>query len=517
MFGTRRAAIGDTERAFSALVLGDALPVSAHRWATRPSVAVERSLRSAKDKHLVLQRIPESIDAKPLGFAACGRVQDSSLVRYFEAAVGATTHIGAGRSRGLARVDLKIEWENPAPARAGALLLDGDGDVQLRVTLESPALIGASIVDGNYRQTRFEIPGSTARGAVGFALRELVANIDRDPAIQDLLHEQHGARFGFLYPANSSISASPGGVSGPLPITSAWCKQATWKHGVIDTLLDRLVLLHATSAVEASRAVENRAARCVHPGCNEPLRTAHGSRQSADPPRTRTIVRVAMDRSRQSARDGQLFSQVLLAPGTVLTGTIRGIPPNSRHRLAQALGSGILSFGRGRSAGWGQANIEIEKAPVLPPLAERAAAFDGALRGRLQAAGLDTDRIGRLVPVTLLSPLWPRGTARGSSEHDDDHDDGASDLCAALGPATCFLSARRFARDGAWDQRTGEMRTFRSTAAGAVFVLELARATWRDVVTRLEALERDGIGQRRDQGFGQVVCFDPHFIASQNG
>jgi CRISPR-associated protein Csx10 len=128
---------------------------------------------------------------------------------------------------------------------------------------------------------------------------------------------------------------------------------------------------------------------------------------------------------------------------------------------------------------------------------------------------LTSDRIGRLVPVTLLSPLWPSGGDRDPPDLDED---GERELRDAVGAAGCFLAARRFARDGAWDQRTGKMHTFRATAAGGVFVLELAHATWRDVVPRLEALERDGVGQRRDQGFGQVLCFDPHFLASsRNG
>lgn len=513
VFGTRRPRIGDAERAFSGLVLGDALPISEPRWTARPSVALSRARRSAADKHLVFQRIPEAADGGPLAFTACGRVNDAALKPYFNAAARATMHLGAGRSRGLARVEIEVAWGDEAPPVREATLPLGTGeDLRLRVTLTSPALVGASIIDTNHRETRHEIPGATLRGAIGFALRELVEDADRDKATQDLLHPERGARFGFFYPADAEPRAADR-ISGPLPITAATCKCEPRVHGVIDTLLDRLVLLHAASAAEAERAARHSATRCAQ--CGQPLRNAHGSRLASRPVTTRTIVRVAMDRARQSAQDGQLFSQILLAPGVVLEGAIRGIPPHSRQRLAQALGSGIVSFGRGRSAGWGQARIEVEPAPALPSIAERAAAFDRALRARLAAAGLTSARIGRLVPVTLLSPLWP-----ASSDRDpfDSNDDGERDLRAAVGDATCFLAARRFARDGAWDQRTGKMNTFRATAAGGVFVLELEHATWSDVVDGLDTLERNGVGQRRDQGFGQVLCFDPHFlVTSQNG
>ncbi len=512
LFGTQRPSIGATERAFSGLVLGDAALVGDHRWTARPSVALARASRSAADQQLVFRRIPETTNDQPLTFQAQGWVNDASLERYLEAAARATTHLGAGRSRGLARVDIAVRWDVPPRADKAPALPGSSGDVRLRVTLEFPALIGSSIADANYRETRQEIPGAAVRGAIGFALRALVHDADADGATQELLHAEQGARFGFLYlagPTAAAPHARGDRISGLLPITATWCKVGQRQHGVADTLLDRLVLRHATSAAEAERALERGANRCTH--CGEPMRTAHGSRLASAPVATRTNVRVSMDRTRQSARDGQLFSQVLLAPGTVLEGTIRGIPAHSRSRLAQALGSGILSFGRGRSAGWGQARIDAESAPALRPIADRAAAFDRTLRSRLQDARLTSDRIGRLVPVTLLSPLWPSG---GDRDPPDSDEDGERDLRDAVGSAGCFLAARRFAREGAWDQRKGKMNTFRATAAGGVFVLELGQATWRDIVPRLEALEREGVGQRRDQGFGQVLCFDPHFLAS---
>lgn len=509
LFGTRRSLIGAAERAFSGLVLGDALPVGEPRWTTRPSVALGRANRSAADKHLLFQRIPEATGGAPLTFTALGRVNDPTLASYLAAATRATTHIGAGRSRGLARVELELTWhEPPAPAGHALPATAVESDILIRVTLTSPALVGASITDANYRETRHEIPGSTVRGAVGFALRELLDDADGDRATQDLLDAERGARFGFLYPADKKPPAGPAMSPGPMPITAAVCKREKRAHGVVDTLLDRLVLLHAASAGEAERATQRAAIRCQE--CHAPLRTAHGSRRAAGPPATRTVVRVSMDRTRQSARDGQLFGQVLLAPGMILEGTIRNIPAPSRERLTQALGSGIVSFGRGRSAGWGQARIDIERAPALRPLADRAAAFDRALGARLAGVGLTSERIGRLVPVTLLSPLWPSAGSDG-----DPHDDGERDLRDAVGDAGCFLAARRFAREGAWDQRTGAMTTFQATAAGGVFVLELREATWREVLDRLEALERHGVGRRRDQGYGQVLCFDPHFLISQ--
>ncbi len=199
LFGARRPRIGDAERAFSGLVLGDALPVGEPRWTVRPSVALARARRSAADMHLVLQRIPEAVGDAPLEFTARGRVNDAALAPYLDAAARSTPHLGAGRSRGLARVEIEIAWADDVPPAPEAALPPGTGeDLRLRVTLTSPALVGASVVDANHRETRQEIPGATLRGAIGFALRELVEDADRDPATQDLLHPERGGRVGFI-------------------------------------------------------------------------------------------------------------------------------------------------------------------------------------------------------------------------------------------------------------------------------------------------------------------------------
>ena len=374
------------------------------------------------------------------------------------------------------------------------------GDIALRVELESAALVGAAIVDQNFRESRDEIPGSTVRGAVGFALRELLDDPDGDDAMQTLLASETGAHFGFLYPGGDR---DVDGAIGPLPITASACKRHGREHGIVDSLLDRLALCHAASASEAERAM--KAARTDCPKCQAPLRGASGTRAAQTPPRRRTITRVSLDRTRQSAREGALFTQILVDRGTVFTGTIRNVPEKSRARLAQALQSGIVSFGRGRSSGWGRATIEIGPAPAPMALSERGAAFERALKARLDSASLSTARVGHLVPVTLLSPLWsPEGAT------------AAEVLCAALPGARCFLRARRFVREGSWDQRTGTMTPFWATAAGGVFVLELDSG-WRNAVNQLAELEQRGVGQRRDQGYGELICFDPHFLAAEHG
>lgn len=489
LFGTQRAAIDEGERRFSGLVLGDARSTSeGNAWANQPGVSISRRARSAENNRLFLRRVPTP--SRTLQFVAEGRVLDPELERYFEAALRGTTHLGSGRSRGMARVEMSLQWlEKEEPQH---IALPAEGDVFLRVELLAPASIGVPMATDGLRDTRLEIPGAALRGAVGFALAEALPD-PTDPAFQELVAED-GAHFGFLYP----VDDSSGGSSAPLPITAVACKYHRRDHGVVDTLLDRIAAQHIEKAAQVDAVDKSSLSRCEAQDCNGPLRGISGGRRKRAAVSTRTVTRLSMDRARSSARDGQLFTQVLLVEGTALEGTIRNIPPDARDRLALALAQ-PLSLGRGRVSGWGQVKVQASGVPRQKTLEERGRAFDEALKRRLDKAGLPAHRVGRLLPITLLSPLI-------ASAEDDD---GSIEMQRALEAAGCFLKARRFCREGGWDQRKGKMEPALATAAGGVFVLELGEGrTWKQVLPLLERIERLGVGQRRHQGFGHVVCFD---------
>lgn len=540
LFGTQADGLRPGAHAFSALVLGDASPASTVAWSMRPGVSVTRSSRSANENRLFMQRAPTGAAGRPLRFVAHGRLIDPTLKPNLEAAVRATTHIGAGQSRGFAHAVLDLDWHDAPtsserdPAATSAAIPSAEDtssdhrDLQIQVTLQTPALIGTAIVDQNFRESRAELPGSAVRGAIGFTLAELIANDgdgfdparpDRDQAMQRLLapasadDNQDGASFGFLFPINGALSSAPrrgthgqsatiDGPIGALPITARACKHHGRSHGVIDTLLDRLVMRRAGDLTEAERVTRLIQTRC--PICQAPLRGADGNRHAQSAPTMRTITRVALDRSSHTAKDAQLFAQLLLERGTVLAGTIRNIPSAGRARLGQALASGRLSFGRGRSMGWGQATVASTPAPQPEPLEQRGDAFMRALHTRLGDAQLPDTRTSHLLPITLLTPLWLPGGHTGALGDDADRI-----IADAVGASDYALKARRFTRDGAWDQRSGAMQPCWTIAAGAVFVVDLGQRDWRSIAADLEAMERVGVGERRHQGYGQVLCFDP--------
>jgi len=390
-----------------------------------------------------------------------------------------------------------LEWLEPGEMTETTL--PPEDDISLRIELSSPVALGVPIAGDGPRDTREEIPGSALRGAIGFALAEALPD-PNDAAFQALVAE-YGAHFGFLYPVDDTAAHS----SAPLPITSVACKYGRRQHGIGDTLLDRLAVAHIEKPSQVTSVeTTSRTNRCNASGCGGPLRGIEGTRRMGGTIHTRTVTRLAMDRARSSAKDGQLFMQTLLEPGTMFEGTIRNIPSMSRNRLALAL-SQPLAVGRGRGNGWGQIKITAISTPPQQSLEARGKAFDAALKDRLEQAGLSTHRVGRLVPITLLSPLVPT----------NDGDDGSAELQRLIEAADCYLKARRFCREGGWDQRQGRMEPLHAVAAGGVFVLDFGEGrSWTQAIEVLASLERRGAGQRRHQGYGHVRCFD-EFIFTQ--
>lgn len=487
LFGGGRSVVPEGERTFSALVLGEGLPADDGRvaWQSRFGVAIDRKRRSAADQMLVRRMVPEP----ELAFRSAGRLttEKDTLRSDFEAAVEATTHLGSGRSGGFARVEMELRWIAPATASDPFTV---DDSVELAFALTAPASLGVPIAvpTGNFRDTRRNIPGSALRGAVGFALAEALPD-PNDPDFQALVDEHTGAIFDFCYAVDDPEAP---GLAGPWPLTVQACKDHP-QHAKVDTLLDRIAVENLRQVADVS-ALE-AAFRC--PECSGQLGGTESSRRASKPPQVQVVTRVSMDRKRSSARDGALFSYAQMVRGARFAGQIRRIPERSRALLARALAS-PLSLGRARSLGWGSIEILRVGAPSpLPSVSERGHAFDAALSRRLGKS----QRTGRLVPITLLSPLVLRS----------DQEDGSDTLAAALGiPVRWILRARRFDLERGWDQRHGARDVVRVARAGSVFVAELPEGQrWDQTLAALARLESEGVGGRTRMGFGRVICFDP--------
>lgn len=506
LFGTRADAVESEARVFSSLLLGDASLVGDPvLWHDRQHVSVSRSHRSAASQRLFLRKTPDLLERR---LVAKGYTVEPELDKYLEAAVRATTHLGSGRSVGLARVNLTLEWGSEIrteiseqPMREGEPV--EPSDLKIRVTLKSPTMLGGPLLGDNYRATRKEIPGSVLRGALGFAIARTLSNPDADEPFQTLVDEHRGASFGFLYPVDSDQTEIPGAS----PLTARACKSHPHEHGVVDTLLDRIAIACVTHVGQVDSTRASMLRECGECKTSTPLRSVPGARGRTKSPKTRVITRVSIERRRSSARNGALFSYELLEPGAVFEGVIRNVPSQSLALLETALRLPIY-VGRGASSGWGEVEIEaVTKSSDRPAVEQRGEQFAKALKAHFEAAGLPTDSLDHLVPLSFLSPLLP----------DKSDDDGCATIAEQLGNVRDWpVVARRFGRDGSWDQRRGQPVPEMAVLGGAVYVARLDRP-WhdKDTLSRLQALEREGFGRRRHQGYGHAIFFDPFILTRE--
>lgn len=526
IFGSAGTHVAAHKRVFSALVLGDAvLQQGAHPVISlRHSVGMARRTRSAEPDRLFNRLGPAP--GQRLVFKAQGRLIDVETVdapaaaeqrwRALTAAVRMTQHIGAGRSRGLGRVDLALaRIEQPAAAVTADEALLG-GDLRVRVRLLAPASIGQPMPRDDQRYTRLEIPGAALRGAVGFGLAEVLKNAD-DPTFQKLVAEPDGAIFDFLYPVSEDLypTDQPGQLAAAYPRTARTCKHTPYEnrdqagHGLHDALLD---LLAVELAIQDGRRLDDiQPDHC--PRCDRPTRPITDKwRQIDAPPRTRLVTRVHLDRRTGSAADQDLFTQVLIEADQIFEGSVRQIPPEGRAHLLRALRDLPLSLGRGRFRGWGRVQVQILPALELAPLKQRIAAFDEALKAHLRALCAPVN-LPRLIVLTLLSPLLIQPEA-------DEQALIATALQVRAMDLPIIHRSRRFAFERGWAQRqqgphkAGARGAHHSVMAGGVYVVALQDpAQWPAIQARLSQLEHDGIGEQRRLGFGRVLAFDPFIVA----
>ncbi len=502
LFGGTRDKIAPGSRDFSSLVLGDgeiSEIAGGSSWMIRPGVTIDRRHRSAAEKGLFLCRTT----ATGATFIAKGRLRDQRFKKEFEAAVRATNHIGSGRSSGTARVDIEIDWQDSAESEHETL---PDTDLLVQVTLRTPTIFGIPIAHSNLRDTRQEIPGAALRGAVGFALAQELEDPDGDPGFTSLVDEERGAHFGFLSPVMDGVSSNKA-PTGHLPLTAHACKVAGLDHGLYDDLFDRIATALIDKAEQAHHVQQNLLAKQCQQ-CGQPLRSVDRFRQYPGEVPIRSVTRNAIARAPSSCSDGALFTEVYLEPGTVFEGIIRCIPPESSTVLSkvQCL---PLQLGRGRGAGHGQVSLELKSTADRPAIIERGNNFDHLLRRHLECCHLPTDRVGRLFSLTFLSPLLLNRVG------EDEIVPLTVTLPERLQNSVELVRVRRFVREGSWDQRKGKMHAFQAICAGAVYVFLLPEGMhWRDAAEDLEKIERESIGERRYQGFGEVYAFDPVHLNS---
>lgn len=427
--------------------------------------------------------------------------------------------------------------------------------IPVKIEAKSPINVGARRAYGHVTETMAHIPSGVIRGAFATFLYR------QNPALfRSLYLPIDSIRFSDFYPVPPFVAS--GGlesqIPGPLPMTAITCKhypgfitQQDWLgrihpqevsscpvHGVFDTLLVEV-------AYDCLQFPSNPLRHVCH-SCQAPAEPFDGPFQSLFPsersispfdrashrPHARGtffrqpvhpyfLGRTAINRGRQTAQEGLLYALEVIPERTCFMGSI-GLPEDGSavcQQIILAALEEVSAVGADTTAGLGQVSIESH------PDQQRRAANDEAVEARIMAfdsnleavraycrsmyGGEDTgiDNNGIYFTVDLQTPAVFFGHMGEPSAHLS-----KELLSRHCGGGHAFESVAAFARHqliGGWSlpwQLPKEMRL--AASAGSVYVFKVNTLT-AELVAVLTRLEGDGVGEYRDEGFGQVLICPP--------
>jgi CRISPR-associated protein Csx10 len=404
---------------------------------------------------------------------------------------------------------------------------------RVQLVARGPLLIGAGPAVGNVQVSRDYVPGSVWRGALAGAILDGLGftrppglppgEQDYPPEFAQLFFGPEAVRFSFLYPAAHD---APDGDTLPLPLTARECRLykafAPERHGIFDGALSRIA-----EAATGAAPLSQRLAQC--PRCGERLEllrgvaTATGAQQrtyASGHVGRHSFTRVGLNRATETAQDQVLYVLDTLVPPSIdaplaFVGAWTG--SDAQLRLLDTLIQACLlpdaegyqlHIGTARARGMGQVQLRLDDRPQQGNLAERVAAFQPQANG----APIDAEHI--YAALTLRAPLLlldERGlpAETPSLEILRAYLDGVP---AGLELLHGYSVVERETWQG-WSAAWGMARPATTAlAAGGVLLLRAPRSQHSELLTLLAALETDGLGERRAEGWGEIRVCDPFHV-----
>ena len=391
-----------------------------------------------------------------------------------------------------------------------------------KIKPEEPLIVGEVRAGSQFLTSLPYIPGRFLRGA--WADRLLAQGEGT------ILSKVQSVRIGNFFPATEWRNVD---YVLPLPLTALTCKREGGfrsephpqrrGHGVVDTLLPHLayVLLQAHGA----RFAAPFGITCLTCGSRmEPVSgfyTVYQNGGRTHYVRTRlqyhAQTKVALSRHRRASAEGMLYTASALSPWSsspdgsadkaplVFLGRVYG-DGEAVNDLCQAVNGAAI--GALHTRGYGR--IRVEEAEVrLPSLRKRVEAFNRTLKGlwadlrtlAVNGEGLPSEPEGVYFSVDFLSPAILRDPA------------GVPTLVLSLnlnGQALTpvwYQARPDFA--GGWAETWGLPKpTSLAVRMGSLYVFR-----WDDgleeLIAALESVETRGVGERRDESFGECLICHP--------
>jgi len=377
-------------------------------------------------------------------------------------------------------------------------------EMSLTLRLLSPLSLHRTRTGVQYVETLDYIPGAAIRGALAEAY--LVEHGQPDNRFNKLFLSG-GVQYGDLWPASQH------GASVLIPASAQACKRyglkGKHKGSFRDALLDGL------AGLQNDRECNE---------CGEPLDHVGGYLSDLETlesvaARSRLRVNTAIERGTGSVAREMLFTQHTLIgkrqgkdEDVIFRGLIRVTDPNLLSKLNSLMTQGTFLFlGAGRSRGLGETEVTSWQADASgEPLTERWKQFNIAA----QRAGGNPNT--RYFSLTLLSHLVLRdGLLRPVLDNiAPQHFGLPSGVEWVRYPDSGFPV--RFLDKAivpGWNAAQGLPKPDAvALARRSVMLFQCDASFEQAVIDRLMVIEAEGIGERREEGFGRIaVCYPIHY------
>ena len=422
--------------------------------------------------------------------------------------------IGTGKTRGLGwlKIDLK---EIEANSQEVSSIVPGSEDfteLAIEITLKSPLITGGRKPTGQAVEAVQYIRGGLIRGAVAKAWLVNTEHGEPDADFRELFLSESAGIFRNCYPG-----------ARVLPATATGCKDFAGfiatnvpeKHDIFDTLLERLVAeqtdwLYQPNCPICGGRVEAQSGFYEQPHELCTKRTLN----------TRLLTRVAINRHRKVAEDELLYHLTAVDPLSedgqeVCLHSSARVPSTLANKTADTLEKKVQWLGGGSSRGLGRVCVRVTKSEVSDSMKQRIENFNAALQEVWETySHLPTVKIGAFEGTYFSIALQSDAILTA--------DDGWQRSMVLTAPMlqeitdcdTAVTLIRSFASYdyvGGWNAAWGlPKETDLATRMGSVFVFHTSDIdSW---IPALKTLENMGVGNRREEGFGQILICDPFHL-----
>lgn len=504
----------------------------------RPGVAIGRSRKTAAERMLFISEaltpfLPNCIFEAEVEGDNVSKLEE----RLLRQAVQLLTAIGGDKSRGLGQVEASLEevvLESTPEAQGQSLAPASAQPLGVQITLTPAEYVRVSAVKAanNFLDAYDFLPGSSVRGAVArtFAHSSYCPQGFKDDEFRRAFLKQT-ALFTEFYPTTIDVPAKP------IPLSARTCKgfpgfrliteEESRKKGVRESHGAKDILIAATT-VRLLRKARLPAAledRCIR--CQSALKELDGYYISPTDPLTylksvahRMHTKTAINRQRGASAEGQLYSYELVdakleyleSQRPRFIGNVSNLTPALYQHL-QSLNGQTLLIGGARLRGYGKVKVGIHS-PTADEEPQQWKERMNKMTNSIKTPVLDVvsetehkeleSRI--FFSLTLTSDLvlppgdWEQVLIEGVKTQ------LGMEQKPTLESAICRTGYR-----GGYNEAVGMRKDLMPVILrGSAFVFSCHQSEKDNILNALPALLQQGMGLRREEGFGRVSFCD-HF------